>query len=259
MGARKVTKGISMNDSVERDHDTVGKVTARWSRRALLGALPLALAGCAVGGRVERWDYEGDASGGRLTRRAHGIGIGTSPEYVSMYSEIDDGRFVVDPLDFSEVDPDYLRSIVAYRGPERPGTIVIDPSEKYLYLVREGGEAIRYGVGVGREGFAWSGRATIRRKAEWPTWTPPREMTLRDEEAAKWAGGMPGGPDNPLGARALYLYQGNRDTLYRIHGNNDPSSIGHAVSSGCIRLLNHDVIDLYRRVPIGTPVVVLPA
>jgi lipoprotein-anchoring transpeptidase ErfK/SrfK len=123
--------------------------------------------------------------------------------------------------------------------------------------VRDDGTAIRYGVGVGREGFGWHGRATVRRKAEWPTWTPPHEMTLRDHEAAKWASGMPGGPENPLGARAMYLYQGDRDTLYRLHGNNDPSSIGKAVSSGCIRLLNHDIIDLFNRVPVGTPVVVL--
>lgn len=230
---------------------------ARWSRRALLGAMPLALAGCAIGGRVDRWDYVGDDTGGRLTHRGKSVGVGIPSDYVAMYSEIDDGRFVVDALDFSEIDPDYLRRVVTYRGPERPGTVVIDPGEKYLYLIRDDGTAIRYGVGVGREGFGWSGRATIKRKAEWPTWTPPREMTLRDEEAAKWAGGMPGGPENPLGARAMYLYQGDRDTLYRIHGNNDPSSIGHAVSSGCIRLLNQDVIDLYRRVPVGTPVVVL--
>ncbi|MCE1235533.1 MAG: L,D-transpeptidase [Hyphomicrobiales bacterium] len=246
------------DETVRRDAEAGGTgAMRRWSRRAFVAAAPLALAGCAVGARVDRWDYSGDARGGRLTRRSNGVGIGFPSGYADIYGEIDDGRFVVDPLDFSEVDADYLRAIVPYRGPERPGTIVIDTAEKYLYLVRDDGEAIRYGVGVGREGFGWTGRATIKRKAEWPTWTPPREMTLRDEEAAKWAGGMPGGPDNPLGARAMYLYQGDRDTLYRIHGNNDPSSIGHAVSSGCIRLLNHDVIDLYRRTPVGTTVVVL--
>ena len=234
-----------------------GAMAKTWSRRALLGALPLVLAGCAASARVERWDYEGDAGGGRFRRRSRGVEFGLPSDYARMYSEIDDGRFVVEALDFSEVDPDYLRTVVRYRGPERPGTIVIDPEEKYLHLVRDDGTAIRYGVGVGREGFGWSGRAVIKRKSAWPTWTPPHEMTLRDEEAAKWAGGMPGGPDNPLGARAMYLYQGERDTLYRIHGNNDPSSIGHAVSSGCIRLLNQDVIDLYDRVPVGTPVVVL--
>jgi lipoprotein-anchoring transpeptidase ErfK/SrfK len=138
-----------------------------------------------------------------------------------------------------------------------PGTIVIDTAGKYLYLIVKGGKAMRYGIGVGRQGFSWAGRAIIRRKAKWPTWTPPAAMVARDEFAAKWAGGMPGGPANPLGARALYLYKGNRDTLYRIHGTTVPSSIGRAVSSGCIRMLNADVADLYDRVPLGTEVVVL--
>jgi lipoprotein-anchoring transpeptidase ErfK/SrfK len=138
-----------------------------------------------------------------------------------------------------------------------PGTIVIDTATKYLYLVVNGGKAMRYGIGVGRQGFSWAGTAKIRRKAKWPTWTPPAAMVARDEFAAKWAGGMPGGPANPLGARALYLYKGNRDTLYRIHGTTVPSSIGRAVSSGCIRMLNADVADLYDRVPLGTEVVVL--
>jgi len=123
--------------------------------------------------------------------------------------------------------------------------------------VRPEGRAVRYGVGVGREGFGWSGSARVARKAEWPTWTPPADMIKRQPEVAKFAHGMPGGLENPLGARALYLYQGNRDTLYRLHGTNDPSSIGHAMSSGCIRLLNQDIIDLYRRAPVGSPVVVL--
>lgn len=225
------------------------------TRRALLIGLPLTLAACAPGSRVGQLRLV-DPRMPPVKHPAHGAS-GVAPEYLQMYGEIDDGRFVVDALDFNEVDTNYLRSLVPYRGPEAPGTIVIDPSERYLYLVREGGMAVRYGVGVGREGFAWHGRATIKRKAMWPTWTPPREMTLRDSEAAKWASGMPGGPDNPLGARALYLYQGDRDTLYRLHGNNDPSSIGKAVSSGCVRLLNQDIIDLFNRVPIGTQVVVL--
>jgi lipoprotein-anchoring transpeptidase ErfK/SrfK len=154
------------------------------------------------------------------------------------------------------VPPQYRRQEVSYSGNERPGTIVIDTSERYLYLVQPGGRAIRYGVGVGREGFAWSGRANIRRKAEWPTWTPPSSMIRREPELAKYAGGMPGGPANPLGARALYLYRGGRDTLYRIHGTNEPWTIGSAVSSGCIRMVNDDVVDLYERVKLGAPVIV---
>ncbi len=118
---------------------------------------------------------------------------------------------------------------------------------------------MRYGIGVGRQGFGWSGAASIQRKQEWPNWNPPVEMQARDEKARLWAHGMPGGPENPLGARALYLYQNGRDTLYRIHGTNEPHSIGRAVSSGWSRMLNADIIDLYERVPVGTRVVVLPS
>jgi lipoprotein-anchoring transpeptidase ErfK/SrfK len=142
---------------------------------------------------------------------------------------------------------------------EPPGTVVVDPSQRFLYLVTSEGRAIRYGIGVGREGFAWNGVATVQMKRQWPSWHPPVEMQARDARAREWRNGMPGGPTNPLGARALYLYRNGRDTLYRIHGTNEPRSIGRAVSSGCIRLLNADVIDLYNRVPIGTRVVVLPA
>ncbi len=137
------------------------------------------------------------------------------------------------------------------------GTIVVDPLQHFLYLVNGDGTARRYGVGVGREGFAWSGAAVIGMKRRWPRWVPPRDMVLRDEKARRWANGQPGGPDNPLGARALYLYQDGVDTLYRIHGTNQPNSIGKSVSSGCIRMLNEHVADLYDKVEVGTPVMVL--
>ena len=153
----------------------------------------------------------------------------------------------------------FRKQVVDYDTRERPGTIVVDPANHYLNLVQDEGKALRYGVGVGREGFGWSGRARIRRKAEWPTWTPPETMIRRRPELAKWRGGMPGGPQNPLGARALYLYQGNRDTLYRIHGTNEPWTIGQSMSSGCIRMVNKDVEDLYTRVRLGARVVVLRA
>ncbi len=151
------------------------------------------------------------------------------------------------------------KKIVPYSGPEKPGTIVIVTRERALYYVLPGGKAERYGVGVGREGFQWSGVATIRRKAVWPEWRPPKEMIEREWKLYKrrLPEVMKGGRDNPLGARALYLYQGNRDTLYRIHGTNDPTTIGRAVSSGCIRMLNEEIIELYEKVPIGTKVVVL--
>lgn len=135
-----------------------------------------------------------------------------------------------------------------------PGTIVVDTTTRHLYYTQPNGEALRYGIGVGRQGFAWKGVAKIERKAEWPGWTPPSDMLKRRPDLPLH---MEGGIDNPLGARALYLFQGNRDTMFRIHGTNEPDTIGQAVSSGCIRMMNADVIDLYRRVPVGTRVVVL--
>lgn len=181
------------------------------------------------------------------------------PANVARYAALNDERFPVPAINISKIDPKYLRQEVAYSTSEEPGTIVVDPTNYFLYLILPQGRAIRYGVGVGREGFGWNGSASILRKAEWPTWTPPAEMIARDPSAAPWAKGMPGGPQNPLGARALYLYQNGRDTLYRIHGTIEPRSIGKSMSSGCIRLLNQDVIDLYRRVPIGSRTVVLPS
>lgn len=180
------------------------------------------------------------------------------PMYAAMYGPRPDEAHPLPALDLAEVDRNYLRREVAYTGREEPGTIVVDTAARYLYLVRENGRAIRYGIGVGNEGMAWSGRARIGRKAPWPRWTPTPDMIRREPERnARWAGGMAGGIENPLGARALYLFDNGRDTLYRIHGTSEPWSIGQAVSSGCIRMFNHDIIDLYNRVPVGSPVVVL--
>lgn len=146
---------------------------------------------------------------------------------------------------------------VAFSG-YLPGTIVVDPRNHFLFLVMRGSRARRYGVGVGKAGLAFKGTATIARKAEWPSWTPTANMIRREpSKYAKYANGVPGGPNNPLGAWALYLYRGNKDTYYRIHGTTQPSSIGQSVSNGCIRMLNEHVIDLYERVPLGTKVVVL--
>lgn len=166
-------------------------------------------------------------------------------------------EFPISKSDVLKVPAKFRRRSVRFTAEYPAGTIVVDTRRKYLYLVQGGGRAMRYGIGVGRQGFSWSGNAVIRRKAKWPTWTPPASMVERDPFAAEWAGGMPGGPRNPLGARALYLFQGKVDTLYRIHGTFVPSSIGKAVSSGCIRMINADVADLYERVPTGTRVVVL--
>jgi lipoprotein-anchoring transpeptidase ErfK/SrfK len=149
-----------------------------------------------------------------------------------------------------QLDPRYERQVVEYRGSEKPGTIIIDTPHFFLYLVMDGGRALRYGIGVGRPGFTWAGVKTISAKREWPDWRPPDEMLVRRPDLPHF---MPGGPDNPLGARALYL----GSTLYRIHGSNEPWSIGTQVSSGCIRLRNEDIIDLYGRVKVGAKVIVI--
>ena len=146
--------------------------------------------------------------------------------------------------------PRFQRREVDYTGPEAPGTIVVDTPDKFLFLIEPHGKALRYGIGVGRPGFEWAGIKRISRKSEWPDWTPPPEMLLRRPDLPRY---MAGGPGNPLGARALYL----GSSLYRIHGTNEPSTIGHNVSSGCIRMMNRDVIDLYNRVPVGAKVIVL--
>ena len=150
--------------------------------------------------------------------------------------------------------PTSTRVLVADPTEQSPGTITIDTTNRYLYLSIENGQAIRYDVGVGREGFEWSGLAKVGRKAEWPSWTPPAAMLKRRPDLPRH---MAGGPDNPLGARAMYLYSGGRDTLYRIHGTSEPWTIGEAVSSGCIRMLNDDVVDLYNRVRVGAKVQVV--
>ena len=152
----------------------------------------------------------------------------------------------------------YFRQTVALRTNEAPGTIIVDTQRKYLYLVQRGGKAIRYGVGVGREGFGWNGVVEIGRKAKWPSWTPPPEMIERERaKGVTIPAFMKGGPANPLGARALYLYEGGRDTIFRIHGTNQPWTIGLNMSSGCIRMMNEDVEHLYERVGRGTKVVVI--
>lgn len=177
---------------------------------------------------------------------------------VSGYAAMPNEKFPIPAVDTTKIDPRFLRQIVNYKTDEPPGTIIVDVSAKFLYLVRENGKAMRYGVGVGREGYSWAGRARIAWKRPWPTWTPPAEMIARQPELEPYRKGMAPGLDNPLGARALYIFEGNRDTLYRLHGTNEPWSIGKAVSSGCIRLFNQDIIDLYNRVSANAPIVVIP-
>ncbi|WP_425452591.1 L,D-transpeptidase [Methylobacterium radiodurans] len=181
-----------------------------------------------------------------------------APEVLRRYAAVTDEPFPVEAVDPRDLKARNVRQLVDYTSKEPPGTLVVDPYKRFLYLVMEGGKAMRYGVGVGRAGFEFTGEATVALKASWPRWTPTPDMLRRDPERnGRWAGGMPGGDRNPLGARALYLFKDGKDTLYRIHGTTEPWSIGEAVSSGCIRMLNQDVIDLHRRVPTGTRVVVL--
>jgi len=184
-------------------------------------------------------------------------GYAVPSEYLSMYGALPDERFPIPAADISKLDPQFWRQDVADPTGEQPGTVVVDTGNRFLYLVGENGRAMRYGVGIGRDGFAWSGRAKIQYKREWPTWTPPAEMIVRQPELEPYRRGMEPSLINPLGARALYLFQNGADTLYRLHGNGDVHSIGKAVSSGCVRLLQQDIIDLYNRVPSGSPVLVI--
>jgi lipoprotein-anchoring transpeptidase ErfK/SrfK len=181
------------------------------------------------------------------------------PRIAQMYGAVEDDGWDIPAVDPTRMDPRNIRQVVDYATDEPVGTVVVDPHARFLYLVMEDGKAMRYGVGVGQAGLEFTGEGIIERKAEWPRWTPTPDMIKREPE--KYGGelreGMQGGIENPLGARALYLFKGGRDTLYRIHGTNQEWSIGQAVSSGCIRMLNQDVIDLNRRVPPKTRIVVL--
>lgn len=231
--------------SMQKQHDLTDSPALLQRRQVLgglaLGSLALSLGGCATG----------------TVHLAPEMMPGPLPGSLeAQYGAFTDNGFEVEALDLTEIDPDVLRQAVRDPTGERPGTIVVATGERRLYFVEPGGRATRYGIGVGREGATWRGRARVGRKAVWPRWRPTDRMIARDPKNAEWAGGMAGGIENPLGARALYLYDGSRDTHYRLHGTNDPSSIGQAVSSGCIRLFNHDIIDLFERAPEGTPVLV---
>jgi lipoprotein-anchoring transpeptidase ErfK/SrfK len=171
--------------------------------------------------------------------------------------ELADDPYPLPPFEYKRLPAEFRRTVVPYEGRQRPGTIIVDTGARHLYFILPEHQAIRYGCAVGKDGFRWAGLADIARKVMWPTWTPPKSMIERSPEKAKWANGMPGGPDNPLGARALYLFQNGNDTLFRIHGTTEPLSIGKNASSGCIRMVNQDVVELYRRAPIGSRVIVL--
>jgi lipoprotein-anchoring transpeptidase ErfK/SrfK len=212
-------------------------------RRSVLAGIAVLLGGCASQG------------GGPFGAAFYPLG---NPGLASAYGPKLDHGHEIPGLDLTRIDPSLLRQQVAFVGPYRPGTIVVNIAERRLYLVEPGGVATRYAVGVGREeALDFRGSAVIGRKAEWPHWSPTADMIRRMPIYAHYVSGLPGGIDNPLGARALYLYRGNQDTDFRLHGTNEPDTIGTKVSSGCIRLFNQDIIDLYNRVPVGAPVVVL--
>ncbi|WP_208995701.1 L,D-transpeptidase [Pannonibacter tanglangensis] len=179
-------------------------------------------------------------------------------DYALAYAARKDGQFDIPAIKYQSFDRKFWRQVVHYPNKLEPGSIVVDPHNHFLYWTLGGDKALRYGIGVGKAGFAWSGVAVIRMKQEWPRWFPPKEMIARRPELKKYENEpMEGGPKNPLGARALYLWQGNVDTLFRIHGTTEPDSIGKSVSSGCIRMWHQDVIDLYQRVPMNTRVFVI--
>nr|WP_244654401.1 L,D-transpeptidase [Rhizobium wenxiniae] len=211
------------------------------TRRTLLIATPLFVTGCA-------------------TSAVQPVALKPSadPHYTAMYAAIEGEQFPIKAADLKRVHPQYYRREVVYPTRELPGTIVVDTRNRYLYLVQENGGALRYGIGVGKAGLEFEGVGRVQYKRQWPRWTPTQDMIAREPERyGPLAGGMEPGVLNPLGPRALYLFKDGRDTLYRIHGTTEDWTIGKAVSSGCIRLLNQDIVDLYRRVPDGTRVVVL--
>ena len=242
MGSSKI---MAMDDGIaaagERSEEVPRALQSkRLDRRSFLlgsaaGLGALGLAGCATSDGMSR------------------------AEAAKLYGPLPNEKFAVPAVDVAKLDPKYYRRTVRYDTKEAPGTIIIDPNNYFVYRVEGDGNATRDGANVPRKGFLWSGDAYVGRKAEWATWTPPKEMIQRQPEARKYAGGMPGGLDNPLGARTLYLYQNGAYTLCTIYSTSDPETIGNGVTSGCTGLLTQDMLDLYSRTPIKTKVIILPA
>ncbi|MDI7861342.1 L,D-transpeptidase [Rhizobiaceae bacterium n13] len=235
------------------------------SRRNFLNLFGLGaastLAGCATYSTVPRYVPSYPIAPTRLPWMdgpVSGSGVSTA-ELDVMYGPREDNGYLIPAVPYDQIPPQYYRQRVSNPTGEPSGTVVVDTAARYLYLVEPGGTAMRYGVGIGREGFAWQGEGVIQWRKKWPRWNPPDEMVARKPELVKYSianGGMDPGLDNPLGARALYIFQNGQDTLYRLHGSPEWQSIGKAVSSGCVRLLNQDVIDLYDRVPNKARIVV---
>ncbi len=247
--------------TVSRDSKTKCP-SGRLDRRAFLRAggyaALLGITGCTATGKTQE--------SGRLAPTQPSLTNGNSSlsgdefeYYATMYAEQPEEKFPLPAVPFQRIDPVFYRRLVDDPTGEKPGTIIVDTSHHYLYLTLEDGKAMRYGVGLGRAGFEWAGRGVIQYKRAWPRWTPPDEMVARQPELEPYSianGGMAPGLNNPLGARAHYIFQNGKDTLYRIHGSPEWWSIGKSVSSGCVRMLNQDVVDLYNRVTNGSTILV---
>ncbi|AYD03160.1 L,D-transpeptidase [Neorhizobium sp. NCHU2750] len=209
-----------------------------------------ALAGCSTTSQTAQ-----------ATPAAEPVRVETAKIFTDSYGSVTDAGYTLPAIPINKVKPEFVRQIVNYDTTEKPGTVIVNTRERHLYYILPGGQAMRYGIGVGKQGFAWSGTAYVAWKQEWPTWHPPKEMAARKPDVAKYVeDGMGPGLNNPLGARAMYLFnEKGQDTLFRLHGTPEWASIGTAASSGCIRLMNQDVIDLYSRVRPGhqTKVIVI--
>lgn len=217
-------------------------------RHFLLGASALALTGCVSTGETKRPAAELAANK-------------VKPVVPPMYYAVWDEGYQIPEVDVSKIPEKYWRTEVDYMTDEKPGTVIVDTPNKYLYHIKPGGRATRYGIGVGKDGYAWSGRAKIAYKRKWPRWTPPDEMVARNPALEPYSianGGMGPGLQNPLGSRAHYIHKDGRDTIYRIHGSPEYWTIGKSVSSGCIRMVNQDVMHLYENVRDGSDIVVIP-
>lgn len=233
----------------------MSEIETKLNRRSVLTGLActsgLVLAGCS------------DNTRSKIQERMSRIGLKRAdPEFSPkrIYAAVPSEEFPLPAVPYKDIDKQFYRQRVNFKTKEKPGTVIVNTKTFFLHHVEPNGKAMRYGVGLGRQGFEWSGRAKIAWKRPWPTWTPPAEMIEREPHLEKWSaenGGMPPGLDNPLGARALYIFQDGVDTLYRLHGSPEHKSIGKAVSSGCVRLLNQDVIDLFNRVRPGSSIVVV--
>jgi lipoprotein-anchoring transpeptidase ErfK/SrfK len=247
--------GVRVPHLPENDPENFPVCSALTRRLLLTGIGAAALSACSPTLEMPALELDDFTTGSIPMRPQISIDKAVTSSDV-MYASFTDEGFVLPAIPYQKVQKEFRRQIVVDPTGEQPGTIVVKLNERFLYYVLPGGEALRYGVGIGRDGFRWSGRANIQYGKKWPVWTPPPEMIARKPELEKWRQGQPGGLDNPLGARAMYIYKDGQDTGYRVHGSPEWWTIGQAMSSGCVRMINQDVIDLFNRVSGKSPIVV---